>query len=75
MLVPNDPQLINPSRVAYSHQNTTDESLLEYDEYDEERRLLYHRYYGMFDNFELDPEWYLVIEALELKVNPGHPDT
>ena len=29
----------------------------------------------MFDNFELDPEWYLVIEALELHIRPGDYDT
>ena len=37
--------------------------------------MMYSRWYGLFDNFEQDPEWYLVIEALELKVLPGDPDT
>ena len=68
MLIPENPDRINRSRVAVENRNTTDEALLE-------RRMLYYRYYDMFDNFDLDPEWYLIIEALELKVRPGDPDT
>ena len=68
MFVPDEPEQINRSRVAVENKNTTDESLLE-------RRRLYYRYYDIFDNFELDPEWYLIIEALELKLRPGDPET
>ena len=29
----------------------------------------------MYDNFENIPEWYLILEALELKLRPGDIDT
>ena len=68
MTLPDDPQSINKAKVAVSNQNTTDPFYLT-------RRMMYSRWYGLYDNFELDPEWYLIIEALELKVLPGDPDT
>lgn len=68
MLLAPDRDTINISRVAVDTKNSTDSALLN-------RRRLYYRYYGMFDNIEQDPEWYLIIEALELKIRPGDPDT
>ena len=77
MIRPEDPQRINPARVAISRDNTTDPYLLERDDVveEDERRMLYHRFYGMYDNLEDVPEWFLVIEALELKLRRGDPDT
>lgn len=37
--------------------------------------MLYYRTFNIYDNFEDDPEWFLIVEALELKVRPGDPDT
>ena len=77
MIRPEDPQRINPARVAISRDNTTDPYLLERDDVveEDERRMLYHRFYGMYDNLEDVPEWFLIIEALELKLRRGDPDT
>ena len=77
MIRPEDPQRINPARVAISRDNTTDAYLLERDDVveEDERRMLYHRFYGMYDNLEDVPEWFLIIEALELKLRRGDPDT
>ena len=36
------------------------------------RRRLYHRYYQwMVDENKLDPEWFVIVESLEIKVHPG----
>jgi hypothetical protein len=52
-----------------TNNNSTDEEILL------QRRILNHRYYGLYENFELVPEWFLIVEALELKIRPGEPDT
>ena len=82
MQVPEDSASINRSRVAIANKNTTDEALLERkstqnleEKLLENGRKLTYRYYDIFDNFEQDPEWYLIIEALELHIRPGDYDT
>lgn len=70
MIVPENPAAINPSRVAVDIGNTTDTSLL-----NERRRQLAVRYYDMYDNLEDVPEWYLILQALEIKVRPGDIDS
>ena len=69
MVIPKDVQAINLSKVAVEIRNTTDDTMLE------KRRQLNVRYFDVYDNFEDIPEWYLILEALELKVRPGDIDT
>ena len=58
--------LINPSRVAVANFNST-----EADPYNVTRRVLNVRYFDQLENREQLPEWYLIVESLELKVRPG----
>ena len=69
---------INPSRVAVENRNITDPDpySLGYDGYvkegDRRRRRLHYRYYEwMKEEQEVNPEWYVVVESLEIKVRPG----
>ena len=50
-------------------KNSTDKDLLS------QRRILNYRYYAQFKSFDQVPEWYLILEGLELKVRPGEPET
>ena len=70
--------MINPSRVAVKNSNSTipDPYSLNNPNYigrENERRRLNYRYYQLFneDGIEVDPEWYAVIESLEIKLRPG----
>ena len=45
------------------------------EEVETRRRQLSYRYFDIYDNFEEVPEWYLIVEALELRVLPGDPTT
>jgi len=78
MKTPEDYRSIKLSRVAVKNANTTkpDPYSIKNPDYttsplDQGRRLNV-RYYKLLEGEEMiDPEWYAIIESLEIKVKPG----
>ena len=75
MSKPKKTERIRPSRVAVQNRNSTDE-----DPYSiknpgfveaGDRRRLEFRYFKNMVNEEIDPEWYLIVESLEIKTRAG----
>jgi len=66
----NDFGVINPSRVAVHNKNSTASDPYGFEQGQNGRRLNV-RFYDKLENTDKTPEWYLILEALEIKVRPG----
>jgi hypothetical protein len=78
MKTPNDYKAIKPSRVAVKNGNTTEPNPYSLNNPDyrdssqDHARRLNVRYYKLLNVEEaIDPEWYAIIESLEIKLKPG----